>query len=273
MNKYFSPLLYEHARVNATPIRVELPRRITAGSLEPLRTMYTVRATLAYVFVSIYVLLMTPVGLLFASVTKENDILFTLARFCVRVAGIISGVRVRISGREKIKPGQAYLFLSNHQGNLDGPVLLHAIPRNWLALVKKEMMRLPILSFVLKKIQFVPVDRQDPLKAHASITDAAQLLAAGHSFVAFPEGTRSRDSRLGAFKKGAFVMALKAQMPVMPVSILNSNKVQHPGAYAICPGTVEVVFHDPISTEKMDAGDRDKLLEMTRAAISSMLSN
>jgi 1-acyl-sn-glycerol-3-phosphate acyltransferase len=235
--------------------------------------MNAIRATFAYIFVGVYVVLMTPVSLLCAMATKKNDLIYALARFCIRVAGGICGVRVKISGREKIQAGQAYLFLSNHQGNLDGPVLLHAIPRNWLALVKKEMMRLPILSLVLRKVQFVPIDRQDPVKARASIEGAANLLAAGHSFITFPEGTRSRDDRLGTFKKGAFIMALKAQMPIMPVSILNSSRIQRPGAYAIRPGTIDVVFHDPIHTGKMTAEDRDKLAEMTRAAISSVLPN
>lgn len=233
--------------------------------------MNSVRATFAYFFVGVYVVLMTPVSFLCAAVTKKNDLIYTFARFCIRAAGIICGVKVKISGRGKIQAGRSYLFLSNHQGNLDGPVLFHAIPRNWLALIKNEMMRLPILSIVLKKVRFVPIDRRDPAKAHASIEGAANLLAAGHSFVAFPEGTRSRDNRLGTFKKGAFIMALKAQMPIMPVSIINSSRIQPPGAYAIRPGTIEVVFHDPIDTENMTLGDSERLSEMTRAAISSSL--
>jgi 1-acyl-sn-glycerol-3-phosphate acyltransferase len=221
----------------------------------------------------LYVAVMTPVSLACVAVTGNTDLLYTLARLCIRLAGTICGVRVTVSGREKIQAGQAYFFLSNHQGNFDGPVLCHAIPRNWKALIKKEMMRLPILSLVLKKIQLVPIDRLDPGKAHASIEYAASLLAAGHSFVAFPEGTRSRNGQLGTFKKGAFIMALKAQVPVMPVSIVNSGKIQPPGAYAILPGTIEVIFHDPIPTDKMTLGDRDKLIEMTRAAIASGLPN
>ncbi|MBP1608418.1 MAG: plsC 1 [Acidobacteria bacterium] len=238
-----------------------------------MKTMDAVRATFAYAFVGLFVVLMTPVGLLIAALTKKYDFIYDLARFCIRVAGVICGVRVKITGKEKIRPGQSYLFLSNHQGNLDGPVLFHAIPRNWRALIKKEMMQLPVLSLVLKKVHFVPIDRQNPAKAHASIEEAATFLAAGHSFIAFPEGTRSRDNRLGTFKKGAFIMALKAQMPVMPVSIINSSRIQPAGAYGIRPGTIEVVFHDPIFTAGMLPGDRDRLSEMTRAAISSALPN
>jgi 1-acyl-sn-glycerol-3-phosphate acyltransferase len=239
--------------------------------MNSLEVMNTIRATFVYFFVGLFIIVMAPVSLAWVLVTKNTDLFYTLARFCIRLAGLMCGIRVKISGREKIQPGQAYLFLSNHQGNFDGPVLCHAIPRNWKALIKREMMRLPVLSLVMKKIQFVPIDRLNPGKAHASIEDAAKLLAAGHSFIAFPEGTRSRDGQLGIFKKGAFIMALKAHMPIMPISIVNSRKIQPPGVYPIRPGTIEVIFHDPISTEKMVLGDREKLIEMTRAAISSGL--
>ena len=169
--------------------------------------------------------------------------------------------------------GQNYVFLSNHQGNFDGPVLLHAIPRDLRALIKTELMRLPVLSPVLRQVQFIPIDRIDPVRARESIERGAELLKEGYSFMAFPEGTRSRDGRLGSFKKGVFIMALKAGTPIMPISILNSNRVQPPGAYAILPGTIDVIFHEPILTEEMSVEDRDRLVELTWAAIASGLHN
>ncbi len=89
-------------------------------------------------------------------------LIYRLARFCIRAAGWMCGVRVHVQGREKIAPGMTYVFLSNHQGNFDGPVLVHAIPRDWSALIKKEMMRLPVLSLVLKQVQFIPIERSNP---------------------------------------------------------------------------------------------------------------
>jgi 1-acyl-sn-glycerol-3-phosphate acyltransferase len=151
------------------------------------------------------------------------------------------GVRVEVQGIEKIAPGKTYLFLSNHQSNFDGPVLVHAIPRDWKALIKKEMMRLPVFSLVLKQVQFVPIERLNPKKAHAGIEFGARLLTEGKSFVAFPEGTRSRNGRLGEFKKGVFIMAIKAQVPVIPITILDSDKILPPGRYDIRPGRAKSV--------------------------------
>jgi 1-acyl-sn-glycerol-3-phosphate acyltransferase len=180
------------------------------------------------------------------------------------------GIRLKVSGRERLLAEQTYLFLSNHQGNFDGPILFYATGRNLVAVVKKEMMRIPVLSQLLRRAKFIPIDRADPIKAHASIDHAARLLREGQSFFAFPEGTRSRDGHLGVFKKGVFVMALKAGVPVIPVSIRNSRAIQPPGRYRITPATVEVIFHDPIPTDRL--GDRDKLLQLTRAAIAAGLS-
>jgi 1-acyl-sn-glycerol-3-phosphate acyltransferase len=231
-----------------------------------------VRATLVYLFVGIYVAIAAPIGMMWALLSGNAGHLFSLARFCLRIAGWMSGIRLKVSGRERLLPEQTYLFLSNHQGNFDGPILFHATRRNLVAVVKMEMMRIPILAPVLRRAKFIPIDRADPIKARASIDRAARLLREGHSFFAFPEGTRSRDGHLGVFKKGVFVMALKAGVPVMPISIRNSRAIQPPGRYGIAPATVEVIFHDPIPTDHLQTEDRDKLLQLTRAAIAAGLS-
>ncbi len=229
------------------------------------------RATCVYIFIALYVLLLAPPGLIWTVLTGDVRLLYSLARFCIRISGILAGIRVVIEGLDKIIPGETYLFLSNHQGNIDGPVLCHAIPRNWKALIKKEMMQIPLLSIVLKKANFVPIERSNPIKARIAIDLGADLLSRGHSFIAFPEGTRSRDGQLGVFKKGVFVMAIKSQIPVIPVTLTGSAAVQSPGSYGMKRGKVRVFFHDPIATAGMDLEDRNRLVDLTRNAIASKL--
>ena len=208
------------------------------------------RATLVYVYVGLFILVVSPAAILWTLVSGSTSFIYRAAHFCIRTAGWLCGVRVRLEGREKIRPGQNYLFVSNHQGNFDGPILFHAIPRDFRALIKKEMMQIPVLSVLLKQVGFVPIDRSNPASAKTTIESGVRLLKEGHSLVAFPEGTRSRDGQLGPFKKGAFMIALKARTPIIPISIVNSRKVQPPGAYGITPGVIEVIFHDPIATEE-----------------------
>jgi 1-acyl-sn-glycerol-3-phosphate acyltransferase len=199
-------------------------------------------------------------------------LLFFLGHFCIRAVGWLCGIRVQVSGKEHIRADQVYLFLSNHQGNIDGLVLFYGTGRNLRALIKKEIMRIPVLSRVLRAVSFVAIDRTDPLGARAGIERATRLLRDGLSFFAFPEGTRSRDGQLGDFKKGVFVMAINAGVPVMPVTICSSRAIQPPGRFAIRPGTVRLIFHKEIPTTGLQPEDRDRLLLATRAAIDQGLS-
>jgi 1-acyl-sn-glycerol-3-phosphate acyltransferase len=214
---------------------------------------------------------MGPIAILWTVLARETTFMYRAARLCVAVAGLLGGVRVVIRGLERIQPGRNYVFLSNHGANLDGPLLAWAAPRDMRAVVKKEMMKIPILSLVLRVVQFVPIDRSDPVRARASIDRGSELLKQGHSFFAFPEGTRSRNGTLGPFKKGVFHMALQAGVPILPTTIVNSAGIQPPGSYSIYPGTVTVVFHDPIETKTLTAADRDLLVDLTRDAILSGL--
>ena len=229
------------------------------------------RATLVYIFIGTYVLLCASFCLIWTACVKNAQLLFCLARFCIRAAGWIAGVRVSIEGREKIDPAQTCVFLSNHQGNFDGPVLLHALDRDLRALIKKEMMRLPVLSLILRAAEFVPLERANPKQSRIGIERAVCLIREGKSFFAFPEGTRSRDGSLGEFKKGSFIMAIQAGAPIVPITITNSAAIQPPGRYGIHPGLIRVVIHEPIETYGMTFEDRHALIQRTRAAIASAL--
>ncbi len=216
-------------------------------------------------------MLVAPFAMLWTLIAGNSILLYRLARFCIRAAGWLSGVRLVVQGREKILPGRNYVFLSNHQSNFDGPMLCCIVPRDLKALIKKEMMRLPVLSLVLKQVQFVPIERKNPKQAQSGIDRGVDLLKDGKSFFAFPEGTRSRDGHLGEFKKGVFIMAIKAQAPVVPVTIVDSRRIQPPGRYGIRAGSIHVFIHDPIETAGMDLEDRNRLVQLTRDAIASRL--
>lgn len=226
------------------------------------------RATIVYVWIALFALLLSPLGLGWALLSGDARPLFTLGRFCIRVSGLLAGIRVRARGLERIDAARTYVFLSNHQGNCDAPVLFHVIPRDLRAVVKKELMGVPVLARILRQARFVPINRRDPIDARRALEESVRLLEEGYSMFAFPEGTRSRDGQLGAFKKGVFALAVRAGAPVVPVTIRHSREVLPPGAYAMRPGVIEVVVHDPIP---VDGLDRQRLADLTRAAIASAL--
>jgi len=228
-------------------------------------------AAFIYALVGGYILVLAPVGLTWGWLTGDSRLLYRFAHFIIRVAGWLCRIKVRVDGREKLAPSQNYLFVSNHQGNFDGPVLLYGLQRDIRIVAKIEMMRIPVFARVMRHVKCVAIDRSDPHAARASIDEAAQLLAQGYPFVTFPEGTRSRDGHLRPFKKGAFVMAIKAQVPVAPITLLNTRSLQAPGEFAIHPGTVELIIHDPIPTAGMTLDDRDRLSAATFDAIASAM--
>jgi 1-acyl-sn-glycerol-3-phosphate acyltransferase len=140
-----------------------------------------------------------------------------------------------------------------------------------LALAKKELFRIPILGPAMRMHGFVPVDRQNRERAVQAVEEAVVKLREGRSFIAFPEGTRSRDGRLQLFKKGVFVMAIKAAAPIVPVSVSGSSRIMQKGKAAIQPGTVRITVHEAISTEGLTIDDRDALSRQVRKAIMNGL--
>ncbi len=151
-----------------------------------------------------------------------------------------------VRGMENLEPGHNYIFMANHTSNLDPPVLIPTIPGRCSVLVKKELFRIPILGTGMKMASLVPVDRSDRESAIESVNAATAVLRQGLHMLIFPEGTRSSDGRLLPFKKGPFHLAIAAQVFIVPVTVLGAHELWPKDSFALRPGTVTVVFHQPI---------------------------
>jgi 1-acyl-sn-glycerol-3-phosphate acyltransferase len=164
------------------------------------------------------------------------------------------------------------VFCSNHESNVDPPVLFLALHRRLHILYKAELRKFPIMKTVFDIGGFVPVDRADREKSSASIARGADALRSGSSFLIFPEGTRSRDGRLLPFKKGGFIMALQAQVPVLPVSVQGGRDAMRKGSAVVRPVSVTVRIGAPITTAGLTIADRDELIERVRVQVQNLLS-
>jgi 1-acyl-sn-glycerol-3-phosphate acyltransferase len=204
--------------------------------------------------------------LVYVIISENTDPLYAVGRFGAKMALWLSGVELVIRGVEKIPRHCAAVYIANHQGNCDPPALLSTLPRVRF-LVKKEFFRVPILARAMLMCGFVPVDRKNREQAIAAVERAVLAVKAGHSFLAYAEGTRSPDGRLQAFKKGGFMMALKAGSPIVPVSISGSYKIMPKGRFAIRSGKVNITLHDPIPTEGYNVEGRQVLIDRVREAI------
>jgi 1-acyl-sn-glycerol-3-phosphate acyltransferase len=163
------------------------------------------------------------------------------------------------------------VFCSNHQSNVDPPVLFQALHRRLHVLYKAELSSLPILGKVLQIGGFIPVPRENRDEAFRAIERAAASIRAGNSFLIFPEGTRSKTAELLPFKKGGFVMALNAQAPIVPVSVTGGRASMRKGSWIIRPVNVEVRIGEPVETKGMSTDDRDQLIAIVREKIATLL--
>jgi 1-acyl-sn-glycerol-3-phosphate acyltransferase len=230
------------------------------------------RSVLTYLVTSLYVLIAGPIGLLIGVPFKAKGLLYQLGHIGVFLALGLAGIRYRVHGRDRIPADQAVVFCSNHESNVDPPVLFQALHRRLHILFKAELKKLPILGKVMMAGGFVPVERDKRDASLASIEVAAQSIRAGNSFLIFPEGTRSRTAELLPFKKGGFIMAIKAQAPIIPVAVSGGRDAMRKGSWFVRPVMVHVRIGEPVPTAGMTLDDRDQLIEIVRERIEVLRS-
>lgn len=231
-----------------------------------------VRSAATYVAVSLYVLIVGPPGMLIAILFRWKGLLYILGHIGVRLGLVLSGITYRVTGRERIPAGRAAVYCSNHQSNIDPPLLFNALHPRMHILYKHEIDQIPILARSFRMGGFIPIDRRNKESAMRSIENGAQSLRAGNSFLIFPEGTRSRTDALLPFKKGGFVMAIKAGAPIVPIAIRGGRAAMQRGSFLVRPVAIDVRVGTPIETAGMQIEDRGRLIDAVRAQIEAMLA-
>jgi 1-acyl-sn-glycerol-3-phosphate acyltransferase len=198
-------------------------------------------------------------------ITRTGDLPIWLGRKVWGPVGLwLAGARLEVQRAPPLPPGPA-IFASNHESVLDIWVLFAVIGRSFRFIAKQELFRIPIFGAYLRIGGHIPVDRSNRQRAVASLAAAGAAVRAGTSIVVFPEGTRSRDGRIQPFKKGPFVVATEAGVPIVPIAISGSGRVTPSQHVAVFPGTIRVAAGDPVDPAAFP--DKEALLAEVRRRI------
>ena len=218
----------------------------------------------AYAAVSMvcFFLVQLPVMLL----TRSADFSIWLARRAWAPSALwLAGSRLEIDDRAGFPEGPA-IYVSNHESALDAWVLFRTIPRDGLRFIaKQELFSIPVFGWYLRLARFVPVDRSHRARAVQALQEAGRIVRAGTSLIAFPEGTRSADGRVQPFKKGPFVVAMEAGVPVVPIAIAGAAALNPKGRLEVHRGVIRVAVGAPLTPH--DFSDKDALLREVRRRI------
>jgi 1-acyl-sn-glycerol-3-phosphate acyltransferase len=217
------------------------PGRLTLPPLHWWRTVFFLIPV-----IGLYTVVLGTVSILSSLFDRTGDLGHRCARAWSRLILRTTGVRVSARGTERLDPAQSYVLAANHQSIYDIPVLFASLPLQLRIVAKASLGSFPFLGWHLRQTGHLLVDRQNP---GADIVEKMRrLVRESHSLIVFPEGTRSPDGAVGRFKKGSFLVAIDAGLPVVPVSVSGSRGVMRKGRLTVRPGEVRVTVHDPVPT-------------------------
>ena len=240
---------------------------LSFASQHPLRYLWGLVAD-SWIFLSTVVLGFAAIAAtLLTGKTRATDLIGRVwSRWILRICGI----EVQLEGLEHLRPGQSYVLICNHLSNFDIWCTLALIPITVRFVAKKELLRLPVFGQALALSDHIVIDRQDPESAIRKINAAAARTAGGIGILFYAEGTRSRDGKVHEFKRGGVSLALRAGLPIVPMSVSGTRKFLPRGCAVIRPrGRVRMVLAEPIPTAGVPFEARDELNQRVRQIVLS----
>jgi 1-acyl-sn-glycerol-3-phosphate acyltransferase len=207
-------------------------------------------------------------SLLLAAVFRDGAAAHRVARVWARLILWTCQVRVEFDGLDRLDRCRNYVFASNHQSLFDTPILFAGLPFSFRILYKQSLHAIPFLGWHLFLSGHIPVDRRNAIRARRSLERAVARVRQGVSVVVFPEGTRSREGTMGRFKPGSFLLAIKAGVPVVPVTIVESWRIMSRGRVTVRPGLVRVSLDRPIPVDGLDESSIHRLCEQVREIVA-----
>ena len=213
---------------------------------------------------------LSTIALLSTPIDRSGWTFHAMSRTWSRFILFLFGMKVITKGKENVEPSTRYIYISNHASAFDIPATVNGIPDDIRFVLKKELTRIPLWGWALKYGHYITIDRGKARDAVKSLEEAADRMRNGASVILFAEGTRTKDGKLQPFKRGAFTLAVKAGIPIVPVTINNTFRIMRKGSWQIRPSDIELVLSRPVPTTGFSGRDGEqKLMDIVRAEIAS----
>ncbi|MDR3748969.1 MAG: lysophospholipid acyltransferase family protein [Acidobacteriota bacterium] len=249
--------------MNGTQEQLAAFRRSRGSRFTRLRS-YCLFVPIVYLYTAV----MGTLSLIASLFDGTGRIQHCFARTWARMILKTGFIRVKIEGLEHINPARSEIFASNHLSAVDIPVLYACLPVPFRILAKKELFKYPFLGWYLRRSGQIPIVYGDPHAALRSLNRASEALRKGMPFMVFPEGGRSATGQLQPFMGGAFYVAIRAQAPIVPITLVGTYEALPINSFHVLPGQVEMIIGEPIPTVGLRLRDMEKLAAQVRQIIA-----
>ncbi len=234
-----------------------------------------IRLILLFIFLTIYFIVSIPIQLFELILEKfnmdaRNKSSLAIVKWGLKVIGFISGVKLEVNGIDNVPDDQAVLFVGNHISFFDIIVTYPLMKRPTGYIAKKEIKKVPFLSWWMYFVNCIFLDRKDPRQGLKSVLEASEKIKNGTSIFLFPEGTRSKDGKLAQFKDGGFKIATKAKAPIIPIGIQGTSDILENHFPIIKSGKVIVNFGKPVYTSEMSKAEQKSLPDLVREQVKEL---
>ena len=223
------------------------------------------------IFLILNTILLAIVIILISVFDKRGNLVHYIGKFWSLLNVYLSGTRLSIKGKEKIRKGQSYIVMSNHQSLFDVWALIGKLPIQIRWIIKSDLMKIPVFGYALERMGNIYIDKRRRKDAIYGLEKAITKIRTGTSVVLFPEGTRSLDGRLLTFQKGGAAIALKSGVPILPVTVNGGRFVLPKGTLALMPGMIRIIVGDEIDPKAFKENERELLMARVKAAIEKEL--
>ena len=228
------------------------------------------RRVLSFLNLVVTTIVLSTVALCTTPFDRGGETIHKIARLWAHIYLYIAGIKVSVTGIEKVAT-PPYIFMCNHQSALDIHVLLAHLPFSFKFIAKRSLFLIPFLGWTMKRAGYISLDRENPRNALKAMDRAAQRIREGTNILVFPEGTRGVNGKLLPFKKGAFNLALKALVPIVPVGICGTSGLQPEGYQVpVQGGAVSIHLGEPIAVAGHGVSYKSEIADEVREAITRL---